>query len=871
MKKLALAPILLVAATAARAEVEVTAEVDATTIGTEDQLVYTISVTRSGGENRAIQLSQPDFAGFRASGPSSSTQTQMSIGGGVTRASTTTSYTWILTPAKEGTITIGAATITTGGEVFRTTSKAITVVQGSVRPGRSSGPRPGRVPSPFDDPFFRDPFDEIERLQQQEAEQATVLVEAKVDKTTAYAGEGVTLTYTLTTNVSIANVGPDVPSLEGFRVEEVKLPDRPVEQRREINGRVFSTAVMKQFVLYPLASGTLSIPESTWTLQVVGTGFWGMPRQIQRKTKPITIQAMPIPAEGKPDGWSGAVGSFDLKATVDKTKVATGDAVTLSVVLSGVGDLRGVTRLPLVTPADVKVYEPKMTESVDLKGGKPRSQKTLEYVIVPNAAGVQKIAGIRLPFFDPALKAFRVAEGPAFEIEVTRAVGSEAEDTGPLPRPVAPQPITSIVQDIRYLHPAPAGNLGAPVPAWRHTGVLALLFAPLVVNGILLGVRWKRSADEKQVGAVRARRALSHARRVLKEAARALRGGDEKEFHSQVSEALCTYVADRFDVPRAGLTSFRIESLLDEGGCPTALRDEVKALLHECDFARFTPAKAQEDEMKARRDRALRLVRDVDASLPRRSRPRAPVAALLFAAAAGMVAAPARAAEDPRAAWQRATTAYQERRYDESARAFQALVDQGVDVAAVHYDLGNAELRAGHVGRAIASYQRALKRQPGDTDTLANLAFASERVTDDAGRTVRPQDVARRVIGTFGASQAAWLAVALWTLAHLALALRLAGARMGGLVPAAAALFGLALLCGGYGAGAAAYERSHVVGVVLDPKVEVRSGPAQENAVLFVVHEGLSLTVRDRQGPWALVTLGNDLTGWLPVSALAII
>jgi SH3-like domain-containing protein len=61
------------------------------------------------------------------------------------------------------------------------------------------------------------------------------------------------------------------------------------------------------------------------------------------------------------------------------------------------------------------------------------------------------------------------------------------------------------------------------------------------------------------------------------------------------------------------------------------------------------------------------------------------------------------------------------------------------------------------------------------------------------------------------------------------------------------------------------------IAVVLAPSVEVLAGPGENNASLFTVHEGLTMTVRSERPDWVQVSLPNGLNGWIPRAALGLV
>ena len=54
----------------------------------------------------------------------------------------------------------------------------------------------------------------------------------------------------------------------------------------------------------------------------------------------------------------------------------------------------------------------------------------------------------------------------------------------------------------------------------------------------------------------------------------------------------------------------------------------------------------------------------------------------------------------------------------------------------------------------------------------------------------------------------------------------------------------------------------------LTDKVDVRSGPGEENALLFTLHEGTRVELGDHLDAWVHVNLSNGLSGWVPSSSI---
>ena len=56
--------------------------------------------------------------------------------------------------------------------------------------------------------------------------------------------------------------------------------------------------------------------------------------------------------------------------------------------------------------------------------------------------------------------------------------------------------------------------------------------------------------------------------------------------------------------------------------------------------------------------------------------------------------------------------------------------------------------------------------------------------------------------------------------------------------------------------------------VLLVPRAEARSGPAESNPLLFTVHEGTTVTILDEREGWKRISLPDGLNGWVPAASV---
>jgi hypothetical protein len=227
---------------------------------------------------------------------------------------------------------------------------------------------------------------------------------------------------------------------------------------------------------------------------------------------------------------------------------------------------------------------------------------------------------------------------------------------------------------------------------------------------------------------------------------------------------------------------------------------------------------------------------------------------------------PRSSSRDPQERFKSAGESYEAGKYEEAAGDYESLLGEGYEDPRIYYNLGNARFKQGRLGPAILAYERAIALDPSDGDARENLSYAAMLISDKVGSVEEEFPATllgwlerqgdRAVLGLVAASLLAGLVgVRLWfdPSPGMRRALR---ATLGVLLPLIVVLFGAAAV-GGARAGRSTYA------VVLADSADGRSAPAAGGTVLFTIHEGLKVELREARPGWLQVTLPNGLTGWI--------
>jgi hypothetical protein len=230
---------------------------------------------------------------------------------------------------------------------------------------------------------------------------------------------------------------------------------------------------------------------------------------------------------------------------MDKTALATGESATLTIAVSGTGNIQDAGQPLFTAPADCKIYpdEPVTTSQVSASG--TRGQKTFAFALVPTKAGNLILPPVILNWFDPQTGTFETAATKPFELTITQGTAQPA----PAPSPTGTQntiatPGTTpknMKKDVTLLHrdilplydDVDAVTNKAPLSG---TTFLALLFLqPLLFgSGLLARTRLRRSDHPSKKYA-------SRAAALIKEA----RNAHDDEIYPLCSKALITAIASR--------------------------------------------------------------------------------------------------------------------------------------------------------------------------------------------------------------------------------------------------------------------------------------------------------------------------------------
>lgn len=394
--------------------------------------------------DKGRDLRAPEFTGFEvAFGPAEtfSFSAELNSGGG-SSSQYTVVYTYTLTPLQEGTFNIAPASVKVGNKQYTSNPLVIKVLPpdkaATVPGGETTGSASATVG--------------------REGKSFLVL---QLSKRQVYEQEPIQATLKLYFREAVSSItSADFPTFEGFVVQDIddaKPNTSPVAEN--YNGVNYQTIVLKKWILFPQRSGKIEIPNSKVGIAVevpkpsnqlrslFDSGYQTVNKEVVAgKT---SVDVLPLPS-GRPVSYMNAVGNFSVSSSISSTHVKANEAVTLTLEIKGVGNLKYVKTPEIKFPEDFETYDPKVNvRSVATNIGQ-QGEKTVEYTIIPRFGGKFTIPGVAFSYFDPSAKEYKTITTESYDLTVDK--GSEPQGSGNVSNFTNKESVKLLGQEIGRAH-----------------------------------------------------------------------------------------------------------------------------------------------------------------------------------------------------------------------------------------------------------------------------------------------------------------------------------------------------------------------------------------------------------------------------------
>jgi oxygen tolerance protein BatD len=527
----------------------------------------TLSLEFEGGQ--PAKLTSPDVAGLQFGNPSRSFSQNIDFNSGQVNARLVLAYT--VTPQREGQFTIPALTADMNGQQLSTSPLKLTVL-------KADAPAAAAIDSGNEIAFMK-----------------LSLPQKKV-----YVGQMLTAQLQVCLRDDVQNFGnfqfTGQPA-DGFTINKMVQGQ---QQRAPVGNRIY-TVIPLTFALTAVKSGALSLGPFTASAMLVvpsannqgGDPFMrqffnqGEQKPVSLATETLTAESLPLPAENVPANFNGAVGDYQLAATVGPTNLAVGDPVTVRVQISGRGALDAIQLPDQSTLQNFKIFPPTtktgITDQLGLEG-----TKTFEEIVTPQNSDVHEWPQFSFSFFNPDDGKYHTLTQAAVPLAVHSA-GSTPMPTIAANKNSAPDNQTA--QDI--------------LPIKENIGILATKNIPLVAQSAFLAAQtlpilaflaafvWRKRADNL-ANNPRLRRKIAVEKLIqngIFDLQKFAAENNAEEFFALLFRLLQEQLGERLDCPATAITENVVEenSLLRNAN--ETARNDVRELFQLCNQARYAPVR----------------------------------------------------------------------------------------------------------------------------------------------------------------------------------------------------------------------------------------------------------------------------------------
>lgn len=563
------------------------------TIQAPDQVYVGDNFTvRFSVNEQAKDFRGPSFKGFSLiSGPSTSSQTSMSFVNGQMSRSVSTSFSYNLVADLEGTFTIEAASCVVDGKKISSPRKEIRVVKMSAAQQQQRQQQQAQQRQAYD-PWAQQPQPAAT------IDEKTLFARASISKSNPYRGEQIIVTYKIYTQVPISQFAIDkLPGNRGFWAEDLSVGQQIRQYEETVGDRHYQVAEIRRGALFAQENGKLTIEpldlnvlamvqqqrrrtNSIWDL--FDDPFFNTRQAVERplSTNRINVNVRPLP--NAPEGFSGAVGSFDAKGGTNTDKVKANEAVTYRITVSGRGNLMLIDAPQPDFPAVFEVYDPQIEDNINKGADGISGSRTYEWVLIPRSKGEYTIPAFNFIYFNPESGEYITKRIPAQVVHVEKgdALGMSSAS--------GKDDVKLLNRDINYIHPLTKLSTAKDKDnAGAAFYILALLIIAAVAGYIVFAD--KRKASEQDIAGMRMKRATRMAQKRLKKAAAFLGNGDTNRFYEEIYRAIWGCLADKYSIPLANLNRDTVSACLNDKQVPEAQQQRIMQVLQDVDMARFAP------------------------------------------------------------------------------------------------------------------------------------------------------------------------------------------------------------------------------------------------------------------------------------------
>ncbi|MCA0429668.1 MAG: BatD family protein [Bacteroidetes bacterium] len=517
-------------------------------------------------KTNANSYTPPNFKDFDVVGGPNQSQSTQYVNGVVSSQLT---LSWYLAAKKEGKLIIPSAIVTVGNQKLETEAITIECLKGAT--STTNNKTDGNT---------------------SKADGADVFIKTTISKAKCIVGEQVTISQKIYSRHQIVGFQKfEPPSYNGFFVQNQEINNQGQVMQENLDGVRYFTYDLLKTVCTANKAGKLNIditevdvvvrkqtnakPKNIWEQFFGGGGYEDVP--VKTKSKPVNIEVIDLPNEGKPASYNGAVGNFNFKVEASRTEVKANDAFNLKLIVSGNGNLKLVDIPKPQLPESFESYDPKITEN--------GNTKTFDYLIIPRDEGTYSLNNIEFSYFSLETKKYNTIKANPINIVVLPADANSLNAT--VYNPV--NQVKETQNDIRYIKKGKITLAKENNEFFNSFAHISIILICLIIFITSIVIRKTYIKNNSNLALVKERKAVKLAKKQLISAEKKMTQNNKDEFYTEILFALNNYLNNKLGISAVDNTRDNIQQILITKKVNENSISSLIKILEACEYVKFAP------------------------------------------------------------------------------------------------------------------------------------------------------------------------------------------------------------------------------------------------------------------------------------------
>jgi hypothetical protein len=552
--KITVSLLILLTVSVCGAEISVKLTLDRSETLLTDSVQMIVSVVGSRDSD-----SPPEFQGlenFEVSSGGTSSRVQFING----KVSSSVDYTYFILPRKPGTFQIGPARVLVDDQAYASNTAKLRVLEPASTKGGERGP---------------------------------IFLTAALSSDTVFVEEQTIYTLKLHLRRNVRNINLNLPETEGLIFKQIS---KPAEYRSTHSGKEYQVIEVK-YAVVPSRAGGYAIEPAKMSMTVLqsrrrsGRSIFDDPFSSFSAGRPATVGSeslrltvRPLPEKGKPPDFSGLVGKFKMWSKLDPVSLKTGESATLTVSVSGKGNVNRIPDLEIPELDHIRIYadKPVLESTQDEEGLK--GSKIMKWALVPEKDGPLEVPPVTVSFFDTENYTYKTLKSSSYTLSVlpgkkeviaiSEKNAAAASDNG-----AVKQTIRELGRDIFPVHTSMKDFKTVKrlqMESWIFWGLLALPF--VLYLGTLCGMKLRRQSR------------VSLPDTIAKKAARKFNRQYRRHeiTYGELLQLIRDYLNNRFGLSYGSLTPEEAVSILASKGVSPDTAEKLQKIMRHLENAAYT-------------------------------------------------------------------------------------------------------------------------------------------------------------------------------------------------------------------------------------------------------------------------------------------